>query len=582
MPVVQMPDGRVIEFPDSMTSDQINNVLEQQQPLPAATPANQAAASAYIQSHTGINPADAAGYGFGRSLLSGLTLGHEPEVMGAIDTLDSSSPLSAAAETYPAAVARERAAQSAYGLTNPAGMQLGQELGAVAPTALALSGVGAGADALLGTSGLTSMTDPGLAFLAGRSEGPLVLRAASGATQGAIQGGEVGLLQHNLGPDPSYGEIGPGIAANTAFGVLSPFVRAAFTPTIAPSIARTALAGSDLGVDTTLPQLVQTGRAGVRPGGSTDQLSQFTRALSRTMGGDTPVLDESAMSDIRDKLSAGYQQVIPRINVPSNEPQLAANLGQIDAQAMQRFRGNPSALAKVQGQIDNVRDALNSGISGQVFQEMTGYSGDITQLTNNPETKVIGIKLRQALNDAVERNAAPEDAATLNDLNGKWLNMSVLDPVVSKTLPSGVVNPRLVAPAVQSAVGDYAFGGGGDLATLGKIGALLPPSLPTGEAKSVGHGLRNLLLGGLGATIGMAEGPEALNLAMEHPQAAMGAAALGTAALTARKLYGAATGSQWWRNMMLNNVLAPPRGGVPNALVSPLTQAPNALWPGQP
>lgn len=565
--------GVVHEFPDEATPEMMSQALGL---------GSYAEAKAKLENSSGVlDPSAARQWSFPRQIVNGLTLGHGPEAVALTGAL-TSNPLSAS-ENYPGLFAQATTAKAAYQQANPAGAELGNLVGSTPTTAAALMATG-GAGGVLADAAAASappLVGP-LAFAAGKGGQSLGMKALSSGVQGGIEGLQAGVLQHDLNPDPGWGELGPGTVLNALAGGLSPLVWDAITPAISPTIARTALAGSDLGVDLTLPQIVQNGKSGVRPGGSTGQLQAYTRALSRTMGGDTPVLDEGAMTDIRDQIQSGLNGVASRTSIPVGEAGLVSDLTAIRSDSIRKYRGNPSALDKVNGQIDNILDILPGGINGDNYQEMTSKGGDIQQLIDNKETRGAGIRLRGALDDALARHAAPEDVAQLGQLRNQWKNMMTLQPAVEKSA-SGLVNPRDVAPAVANAYSDYAFTGAGDIGTLSEIGKLLPPAQATGEAKAPGHkiGLKGTMAGAAALGAGGAELahilPDIGGLVAEHPGATIGAALSAALLAGGKKAYTAITQSQPWRNMMINNTLGSASGGVPYVLAGPLEEAGNAL-----
>lgn len=583
--LIQMPDGSTAAFPSYMSDSDIE----------AALAGDASAGTKLIQQATGTDISQAGNYDFGKALLSGLTLGHEPEVVGGTKALFAGA-------NYPEAVAGERNAENAYRMVQPAGFGLGQGLGATVPVGGVLAATDMAGGAIFGAPAAAPwlgqaapLTRPGwMDFVAGQSPGPLGIRMASGATRGAVQGAEAGVMESGMPPDRSgWNEIGPGIVANSLLGALSPAVRETLIPSMAPGVAGIAQSGDRLGVNLTLPQLVQTGKSGVRPGGSTEQLASFTRALSRTMGGDSETLDEPTMLGIRQNLQSGFDALAARTNIPAGEAGLNADLVRLERQAASTYRGNPSALNKVTGQIDNIRDALSAGIPGNAYQEMTSFGGDLQRLSNDSETRLYGVKLRNAVDAAMQRNSTPQDVAAWSDLRSKWKNMVSLQDVVGKAQPSGTVNPRAIDPIVRQSWKDYEFGGGGDLGTLAQVGKLLPPAMATGEAKEpASHSLWSTIrahpIMGAAGVIGadrLIESPGAATaLITDHPVAAAlgGLATVGTAGLVAGKR--ALANSQFWRNIAISHALEPAAAGVPTVLAPGVAYGTNALvpWPTKP
>jgi hypothetical protein len=119
---------------------------------------------------------------------------------------------------------------------------------------------------------------------------------------------------------------------------------------------------------------------------------------------------------------------------------------------------------------------------------------------NNSNVSYYASQLKDALLDAVAETPtgrAKTAADYVQNLNryqtarGQYKNMKILENLAEKS-PTGDVNPTLLMNEVRKSYGDFAYGGGGDLGALGRIGQRFlrePPSSGTTERAAALLGL---------------------------------------------------------------------------------------------
>lgn len=503
-------------------------------------------------------------------------LGHGA-TLGMADKVVTAGHALARGQSYEEAKQPIDASREAWEGQNPALATGATLLSSVYPTTRLMSGIDAGTNALLHSA-------PGAAkFVAGESGG--ALRIPSLLTAGAKQGAEAGLLQSQLNPDQGIGEqILGGAITGTALAPARPIYSWLVARGIDPRVAQTAEDSSKLGVDLT-PKQIQFGPRAVSPGKGVEQLGQYNRALSKTIGGDFDGFTQGNFSTASDKLSQRFDNVVPKLFLEPGDPALHSDLADLETHARSSLV-DPSAVSAVDKSMKIVRGLLHDAfmrpgvgsaptgvVSGNQFQDLTKKSGLIDNLMQDPKTRYYGVKLRSILEDSLERSSMPEDVQEFRQARQQWKNMVALEPLVDKTSPTGLIDPTQVQAATARAYKEYSWGGAPeDLTTLGKAGMFLPKPTIQGEAKqkmTVGHGgLIGAGVGGLAVAGGYA-GEKLLPLLSEHPFYAAGGAAALLGLVGGKKVSNMMSENAAYKQHVIDRVLHPERYGSPsNALVA--------------
>ncbi len=426
--------------------------------------------------------------------------------------------------------------------------QVGRFGGNVAATA-PLMMVSEGALGALGTGlrGAAPVTGPALDFLGGQTGGNLLMRGASKATQGSLQGSEMTALNsarsdRPLGEQLQHGaELGAGLSVLPTFagGILG---RLSEAPNVTPEVANLAdLATRQYGIplrrsqilgvadrSTALHDSQMIGRTGTGYAeNNAAQQQAFARAASRTIGEDAP-LTPAVMDQARRRIGGVFEQAAQNTGIAADD-QLRSDLARVGSQARE-LGLDQSQINALDMQIGKITDqAARHGdvIPGDVYQSLTESGSSLSRIMKNDHSSFADLAsdIRGALDDAVTRAASPEDVAALRQAKFQWKNLKTLQPLAAKAGPDGNISPTLLRGRVAAQFPDFAYGGGGDLGDLARIGQTFMKETGNSQtapriAEMIKH---NALALGFG---GSAEGM----LAMENPVlAAKLAAAAGLA-----------------------------------------------------
>ena len=177
-----------------------------------------------------------------------------------------------------------------------------------------------------------------------------------------------------------------------------------------------------------------------------------------------------------------------------------------------------NGINSINANIDNILSAVNDQgvIPGDAYQALTRTGAPLqrAQSSLDPNTKYYANQVRDALDDAFQRSAAPEDQAALATARYQYRNMKTIQDLVANS-PDGQISPAQLLAKVRGASNRFdgstsgmAYTGGGDLGELANIGQAFlksPPDSGTASRMLVNHGIQ--VAAGLGASgVGVASG----------------------------------------------------------------------------
>lgn len=404
---------------------------------------------------------------------------------------------------------------------------------------LATTGAGIGA----GTSALTSAA----------SNEPLSDQIKSGGIAGAILG-PLGAGAANLGARVFGGAVGPETAA----------------------LARTARDVHDIPVgigqisenptvrflDSVMQRLPFTGM-GAR---TAEQRSAFNRAVSQTFGENTDTITHQTITNASRRIGNVFD------NVAAQTPHIRADqpFFQHMSQVLNDAR-NVLPASEVRPLENQMRDLITAidprthTFTGDTYQALTRRGAPLDRAIKSPDPNIryYASQIREGLDDAMQRSAAPDVVQALREARSQWKALKPIESLAKKAT-TGDINPALLlAQANKSYTGR---GGGGDLGELGRIGQRFlkeSPSSGTAERTMIMQHLPQLAIGatGLGA-LGSAT--------YFDPESWQRNALLGAGALTAGRAGGGILRSNALANMMINSSL---RGGGPGPVNAALLRA---------
>lgn len=148
---------------------------------------------------------------------------------------------------------------------------------------------------------------------------------------------------------------------------------------------------------------------------------------------------------------------------------LATDLHNIAADAAK----TPSAFGDVKSHIQDIIDTIskNGGVlPGKAYGDLVAHGTplDVALNADNSVVRNYAGRIKEALQDAMQSSATPQDAATYAQARLQYKNMMTLAPLVNKGIP-GQISPLLLQGAANRSFTGNAFRGAGQLGDLGDV-----------------------------------------------------------------------------------------------------------------
>ncbi|GAA0613236.1 hypothetical protein [Paenochrobactrum glaciei] len=528
MPIVKMPDGTQVRFPDDMPREQIRDMIASKFPDAAQKvqpQANRDGTYGQVPEGMVLNPAtgqmedmrspanpnipqggaNALGLGIGQG--AGFNLLDEAAAGLTIPF----------GGNYDYNLARMREAERRASEEHPVAYYGGQVGGAIG-TGIGLAKGGLSATNAAINSGARL---PAVALASGAEGAALGAGYGFGAGEGGegrLQGArDAGVLGFGVGFATPYAIHG----ASKAFQkVRSPF---------AASPERTAAAHFLEGEGIPLTAGQKTGSRGLRyaeselGGGRTadimaEQGRAFTDAAMRRAGG-SGLADEDSLRALQSRLSKGFEGISKRNNMTADGDLLRDMLG-----TLQEYnKVLPSEQKQILGGVvQDVGERIKAGggmMSGSEYQSirsrLTKRAFNARGSDNELADAYRGI--RNALDSAMERSVSGVDAGVWKELRRQYGNSKVLMKAAKgggEEAALGIISPARLRMAASSGNGDAYVLGNTDFSQLAKAGqAAMTPLPDSGTASRLAtRGLMSLPAG-MGAIAGGATGDVMTGLA---------------------------------------------------------------------
>ena len=355
-----------------------------------------------------------------------------------------------------------------------------------------------------------------------------LLRGASLATRGAATGAAGAAISSNLSDQPLSEQVKQGAEAGGVVSVGAPALfgaaragvnRLLGAGSVSPETAQLAQVAQSYGIPIRPGQLTES--PGVRFADSTlsrtpgmgyggeaaKQATAFNSAVAGTMGETADKITPSVMTAAKQRIGAALDSVAANTTIQQDQP-FIGDLTHI-AQEAQGVLAD-SEMKPLQTQMQNVLGKFDGSgaMAGDAYQALTRTGAPLDRLMNSSDSNLryyAGL-VRDALDDAMERSASPDVLDQLRQARSQYKAMKTIEPLVEKST-TGDVSPAGLMQAVRSSYGGMAYGGGGPLGDLARVGQRFlkePPSSGTAERLQAGENVGKVkdtigTLGALGA-----------------------------------------------------------------------------------
>lgn len=391
------------------------------------------------------------------------------------------------------------------------------------------------------------LTGAGLAPEAFGLVGPMLQRVVAGAGTNALINGADSAVRSggNLGETATAAGVGAaiggglplvgrgaGIIGNKLFGGADTATNALASKAESMGVPIRFAQTSDSPFIQKLSQM-----AGKLPGSGMgalhgEQQAAFSRAVSNTFGENADRITPDVMASAKKRLGDEFDTVAKNSTIKFDNI-LGNDFGTVLHEAESTLtEGENSILHK---QVGNILDKVTGSgeIEGPTYQSLTRKGAPLDRAMNSsdPNVKHYAGRIKEALDDALERHAPPDMVDRLKTARGQYKAMKTVEDLVEKS-PTGDISPALLMGPVRQSYGNMAYGGGGQLADLARIGQRFLKQ-PPDSGTPLGSAALNLLLGAGGGGATAAFGGDH-DLSSILKGAAVGAVTLPATALAGR------------------------------------------------
>lgn len=282
-----------------------------------------------------------------------------------------------------------------------------------------------------------------------------------------------------------------------------------------------------------------------------EQHTGFNRAVAQTFGENANAITPDVMAAAKKRIGSEFDAVEKGTRVQFDHP-LISKLDTVVKDATDVLEpGQVTPLAK---RVSSIIDLAENGeFDGKTFNNMMKKGAPLDRLQNStdPNVKYYAGQIRTALQDALERSASPEMAQRYNQARLQYKNMKTIQPLAEKAA-TGNVSPLLLLNEVRKSSPNFAYGGGGDLADLARIGQRFMRQ-PPDSGTPLGQKVLDAFVHGAPALAGAALGGGAHLSGYGDPATDIG---LGLGGLLATGLAARGAGRVLMRPQMIENALS--------------------------
>ena len=288
-----------------------------------------------------------------------------------------------------------------------------------------------------------------------------------------------------------------------------------------------------------------------------EQQTAFNRAVAGTLGESADRITPDVMNRARARIGSYYDSVAANTDIKIDQPFLQGLHDTLDQAQQVLPKAEVEPLIKQAQAIISKIDPQTKTISGATYQALTNTGSPLDRLlgSTDPNVSHYANGLKTALDSALERSAPPEAQDLLRTADKQWASMRTIQPIVAKS-PTGDVSPALLAGRVNAATGNgMAFGYGGDLGELARIGQrfLKEP----GSSNTAERGSALMAAAKIGALPGAILATHPSFLGAVSPAQMVGGALSIPSTLLAGRVAGGALRSPWLANALINRSLNP-------------------------
>lgn len=222
------------------------------------------------------------------------------------------------------------------------------------------------------------------------------------------------------------------------------------------------------------------------------QGEQFTRALTKTFGEDSPILDEATMKAAKTRLGQNYDNIFQGERIKLDGEDLIAKLAKANEDAYKYL--TPADAKIVQNRtIDLIGKVGDDGaVDGLAYQKWRSSAN-----AANGDVNFYLKQVKGAVDEAASNSLSPEKMQLFSKTQQQYKNMKTAKPLAEKSV-NGMASPALLLERVRASYPNMAFGEGGDIADLARVGKAFVRDPVPDSGTSQRMLVQGLMSGGMG------------------------------------------------------------------------------------
>lgn len=371
------------------------------------------------------------------------------------------------------------------------------------------------AGALL-TAAAGGTTTAGKALATNLKAGNFISKVGKGAALGAASGAGYGFGMGDTNLDSRLESAGDVAKIGGAFGFAAPAIGGtvkgigqAVLPQIDAATAKLAQKAKDLGIPLRVDQLAPTrARRTLQkisqdlPYSGTDsfdetQAKAFNKAVAKTIGEDATDFTPEVMGRAKKRLGAVFDDAYKNREIAVDEPfkQKFAELDDIALGSIDDDSYNKGA--KIIDKILKTADEFDGVIPAQKAASIRSDLGLKIKNASGDTKRYLG-QIQSALDDSLFEQLPSETAVGLKTARRQYKNLKTIEDLAAKS-PDGDIPATQLITKVAHSYDNLAYGGGGDLADLARIGKKFLPKAGGSDTQPRTTLFKNLLGSGAAA-----------------------------------------------------------------------------------
>lgn len=228
----------------------------------------------------------------------------------------------------------------------------------------------------------------------------------------------------------------------------------------------------------------------------------YYAALLRKFGEQGNAATPDVLADASRRIGGNIERASQSAAITLDDA-FVGRLAAIEKNFVRRLPTDQKAI--IRSYLDDLTELIGKEMPGDVYQSTRSELGRLAHEADNQTVKHAAKQMQKALDDAFDRQAAPEMASKMREAREEYSRFStVKDAVRRSRAQDGRPSPKQVYAQAQEDIPGFVEGKGGDFADLARAGRQFLPDQVPNSGTAQRQMAMNLLtagsMGGIGAT----------------------------------------------------------------------------------